>query len=85
MTKTARTRVADLLLQVADGAVSGSDAIVLVNGWHDVPWKEPACAAAFHALHHVASDADIRSRDAEYAHAQNAWLRRCAENVVNSA
>ena len=77
-----RTRLAELLVKVADGVISSHDAIALANEWKDIPWKQEVFAAAYHGLQHVEIDADIRQRDADYAKAQDAGLRRCAERLL---
>lgn len=72
------SRVASLLASVADGRLGAAEALLQMEQWHDVPWRERPFAAAYHALRHFDIDVDIRTTDADYARDQVEALRRLA-------
>jgi hypothetical protein len=65
--KSLRRTLAELVLKVASGDISVEDAISQMDSWGDTVWKDKKLRHAYETLSHFWYDADIRSRDPEYA------------------
>lgn len=76
-----RSRVAQLLSDVASGVVTPSTALKLAAEWKDLPWCDSRLEDAYHLLQHFEADADIRQGDGSYADAQVKSLLRLAERL----
>lgn len=73
-------RFVDLLDSVADGAVSGPDALKSWGDPNNLP-RVGTVSRGWEALIHYAEDDDIRERDRAYADAQVRELRVAAQKI----
>lgn len=74
-----RRRLGELLRRIADGRTSVADAQLETGEWAGFPWGDRDILRAYEGLLHFEMDADIRRRDAAYAAAEIAGLRRLAD------
>lgn len=79
MENTRRHALATLLEAVANGSMSGEEALVQ---WGDLEdGADELLARSWHELHHVANDIDLRAQDREYDAHLRAVLRDYASQL----
>ena len=76
-------RLATLLTQVANGHLSGEDALRLMDSeqFDRADWRSRRFEDAYHLLQHFAADEDIRETDPTYAKRQRASLEKMAQRL----
>jgi hypothetical protein len=77
----ARTQLAKLLKQVADGALTAREALAVISREVSVPKDDRLFSDGYEWLYHFDSDEDIRARDSSYASYQIEALRRVASRL----
>ncbi len=77
----ARTGLAKLLRQVADGALTAREALAVISREIGVPKDDRLFSDGYEWLYHFDSDEDIRARDSSYASHQIDALRRMASKL----
>ena len=75
-----------MLEAVADGEMSGQEALERIGMWADVVvWQDKLMSDAYHLLQHVRADLDPRSDGRTYVSAKLAGLRSSAERLRHAA